>query len=187
VAKFADISLSLMGAIATVWLLYRYIESNLRREFQQERIVVLESGVTELPDTDGEKFCKWSQITIGCATEEPILNCEVSLKSFVRIRPDESKDLVEEPVHCNWSQRTERAITIFPGLPWKANLFSLLKGSPNIKLELDPPKITLKTEIQKHGTYRGVVVVTASGGVRKAEKAFQFEWRGYNNISLDLL
>src|SRR5262249_584885 len=45
-AKFAEVAISLTGAVAIVWLLFRYIEANLRREFLTDRQSLLdERGV----------------------------------------------------------------------------------------------------------------------------------------------
>jgi hypothetical protein len=41
-AKFAEVGISLVGVVAIVWLLFRYIGSNLRREFLTERQVLLD-------------------------------------------------------------------------------------------------------------------------------------------------
>jgi hypothetical protein len=152
----------------------------------QPKISVLDGSVNELPDTEGGGVCKWVQLKIGCATDEPLLSCEVFLKSIVRITSDvPSKELVEEPVHCNWSQRAERTIQINPGLPAKVNLFSFIKGT-QLKLEIDPPKLTLKRAIQTPRTYKGTVAIVADR-VRPQEKSFEFCWSDYDHLSLDLV
>lgn len=141
-------------------------------------------GVLQIPNTDGVPT-KWAQISIA-AKDRTLMNCEVRLKSVIRTRNGNSGELVEEHVHCNWSQHSGKKMTIRPGLPERANLFTLVKGLPGVFLQLEPQKVTLSDAIQTPGRFRGRIIVIADN-IPAQEQEFDFEWRDFERVTMELV
>jgi hypothetical protein len=174
--------------LAPVWIYDKLQEdlSSFKEKYAPKIRVFLNEttkGISESP-TLAAGLSKWVQLSVACATQSPLINCETRLKSLIRLK--DHKEFVEEHVHCFWSQRNEKTITVHPGLPECANLLSFYKGLPLVKLELDPQKLNLAEAIQYPGAYIGSVVVTADG-VQPKEQKFAFEWADYEHMELRLV
>ena len=66
---------------------------------------------------------KWIQFSVSCATDAPLVDCEAWLASIERLDGEEiGKQLVEESVHCGWSQLEKQKITLRPLLEQRVNL-----------------------------------------------------------------
>jgi hypothetical protein len=177
-------------------------ERELQRRFTPQITVFLDPdhhGVTEIPTEiqaappQIQVFpplrgpsSKWVQFSVSCATDAPLVDCEAWLTSVRRVDGDTiGPQLVEEHIHCHWSQREERKITLPPLLIQRANLFSLYENSQPLPIvpHTNPIKIRLRNAIQQPGSYRVEVLVTAQGAP-SFHASFTFEWRNFANVIL---
>jgi hypothetical protein len=140
-----------------------------------------------VPKQDGP-LSKWVQFQISCATDVPLVNCKAWLIS-VKALDAKAEELVKEEMRCGWSNYPQReldeipAITISPPVTQRANLFSMYEGLNGLELQVVPRKQRLGEGIQKTGSYRIQVAVTAEGA-SSVSKTFIFKWQGFNNVSL---
>jgi len=130
---------------------------------------------------------KWVQFIVAPVTAAPLVRCEAWVKQIERLNADNesSASLVEEPVRCEWSQRTEEErlrVTIPAGLSQRANLFFVSEEKGPIPL-MEPAKPTLATEITTSGRYRISVVVTADDAPPETA-SFLFECQSFRNVWL---
>jgi hypothetical protein len=143
----------------------------------------IDRGVREYPTANGSS-AKWVQFCVSCATETPLIACEAFLTSVTKIDGNEiGPELVEEHIHCNWSQlpESDRKITISPRITPYVNLFTLYDKS--VVPQTTPRKFRLGEAIQIPGRYQVGVVVTAEN-TTSAPATFVFEWRDFNNVNL---
>jgi hypothetical protein len=172
------------------------LDLELKRRFTPQIKVFLDpdfQGVTESPTeiqgnppTKGPSS-KWAQISVSCATDSPLVDCEAWLTS---VRKIDGKiigpQLVEEHIHCYWSQREhEKKITLPPLLVQRANLFALYENSQPLPIvpQTNPRKIRLKDAIQHPGSYQVEVLITAHGAP-SFPASFIFEWHNFTNVTL---
>lgn len=143
------------------------------------------NGVMEIPVSSEAIPGKWVQFSVSCATDAPLVDCEAWLTSVERLDDAGAvqKQLVEERVHCGWSQIDLRKITLKPLLEQRANLFSFDSRLSTPTPEVIPRKFTLQNEIKVPGRYHIKVVVTADNAP-SIPATFIFEWRDYNNVTL---
>jgi hypothetical protein len=144
-----------------------------------------DKGVREYPAVSGSS-AKWVQFCVSCATETPLIACEAFLTSVTKIDGDEiGSELVEEPIHCNWSQLSEsdRKITIPPRIIQYVNLFTVNNSPLYVVPQTTPKKLRLPEAIQVPGRYQIGVVVTAEN-TTSAPATFVFEWRDFNDVKL---
>jgi hypothetical protein len=141
-------------------------------------------GVLQIPNSAGIPT-KWAQISVGA--KKPLTNCEVRLLSLTRTRNGNSGELVEERVHCKWSQHSSLKINVKPNYPERINLFVLVKGHAGVitKEGLSPDKIRLHKEVQTPGRFHGRIVVFADE-TEPHEQTFEFEWRDFNTVTMAL-
>ena len=147
------------------------------------------NGVLEIPAVllckpGVEIKSKWVQFSIACATDAPLIDCEAWLTSVKRLDGEEiGQELVEERVHCRWSQIEEQKITLNPLLEQRVNLFSFRNTDPSPVPTVVPLKITLSRGIKVPGRFR-VKVVVAANGVPSVPATFSFNWRDFDNLTL---
>ena len=170
-------------------------ERELKRRFTQQITVFLDPdlhGVTENPTEIAAipprgPSSKWVQFSVSCATNAPLVDCEAWLTSVRKIDGNAvGPQLVEEHIHCHWSQREgEKKITLPPLLIQRANLFSLYENFQPTAIvpQTNPPKIRLRDAIQQPGVYRVEVLVTAQGAP-SFPASFIFEWRNFTDVTL---
>jgi hypothetical protein len=168
-------------------------ERELQRRFTPQITIFLDPdhhGViespTEIQATPSRKgpSSKWVQFSVSCATNAPLVDCEAWLTSVRKIEGDAvGPQLVEEHIHCQWSQREEKKITLPPLLIQRANLFSLYENSQPlpIMVHTNPVKYRLRDAIQQPGSYRVEVLVTAEGAP-SFPASFIFKWRNFTDV-----
>jgi hypothetical protein len=147
-------------------------------------------GVTEVPTRNtatgqAGPSSKWIQVSVAGATQAPIADCEAWLTSARRIDNGVlGAQLVEEHIHCHWSQREPvKEITLRPLVIQRANLFSVHQDPLVVKPETNPMKIRLLEAIQQPGQYQLQILVTAQGSPSIA-RTFIFEWRNFKEVFL---
>ena len=144
-----------------------------------------DKGVREYPTVNGSS-AKWVQFCVSCATDAALIDCEAFLTSVTKIDGDETgPELVEEHIHCNWSQLSEsdRKITIRPLITQYVNLLTLYDSPLSVVPQTSPIKFRLSEAIQTPGRYRVGVIVTAENTM-PVRSTFIFEWRDFNNVKL---
>lgn len=128
---------------------------------------------------------KWVQIIVMSATNAPLVNCEARLMRAERI--DENgvvTAILTEPLFCTWSNTSVSRMTIPPSVPHAANIFSARDGFTELYIETLPVKLEFRDEIQRPGTYRLKIGVSAQDCPTNV-KTFLFEWGGsYNSNSI---
>lgn len=186
----------LCGAPSRLYWSVRQENNDLKKEISElkERLVpkirvFLDSkdkGVREYPTTAGSS-AKWVQFCVSCATDTALTACEAFITSVTKIDGDEiGSELVEESIHCNWSQLPESdiKITIPPRVVRYVNLFTLYDGIPlSVVPQTTPLKLRLPEAIKIPGRYQVEVVVTAENTM-SAPAMFVFEWRDFNDVNL---
>ena len=132
----------------------------------------------------GRSLTKLVQFIVSPNTEAPLVRCEAWVTQIERVT-EPFAALVEDPLRCPWNQRSgeERLrVTIAAGLTQRANLFSVSEEEGLVPI-LEPPNITLASEITTSGQYRVSVLVTADGA-RAATASFIFECQHFRNVWL---
>jgi len=161
---------------------------NKLAEITAPRIRVLlvppENGVHSYPCTDGS-LSRYVQFTVTPAADTPLVDCEARLESVERLNPDGTlTELVEEHIHCKWSNYPLLKIDIRPKVQHRANLFFVNDRNENeLHVETAPMKIRLPTEIQTKGDYRVRVNVSAKDAPTYTA-SFLFHWGGFDDITL---
>jgi hypothetical protein len=146
----------------------------------------VETCIREQGKTPRMGWSKWVQVSVSCATEAALEECEVWMTGVERIaEASPGEKLLAEDARCKWSQYDSgRSISIRPLRTQRANLFSLYQGSPDLRVEADFVKFRLRDGIQQRGKYLVTLVASAQGDTRSELRSFIFEWHDYNNISL---
>ena len=132
------------------------------------------------PWVDGP-LSKWIQVTVRSETDAPLIDCEARLISVERISAgDRTENILDQPIWCRWDDTQEseqRRTTIPSGIAHGAMLFSAQANLSELRLEVIPPKLKLSEEIQKPGTYKLELRVTAKDAPTYPI-SFLFEWGG---------
>jgi hypothetical protein len=136
---------------------------------------------TTLPDGRPGQPEKWVQFIVCCATNAPLTDCEAWLTKVERLDGENPENLVPEQVRCDWSQLSDKKLTIPPLREQRVNLFVLSGGRVNPKVE--HIKIRLDQEMQRPGKYLVQVLVTAQNAP-SLPASFVFEWRNFGDVSL---
>jgi hypothetical protein len=144
------------------------------------RIGMDDGSVREYPTQRGPLKgppSKWAQIKISAMTDAPLTDCETLLTRVDRIREDGTLEPIEvDPIFCFWADLAATRTTIAPDIPRWANLFSAYEHSSQLELQVTPQKVNLAREIQKPGTYRLCISVTAQDA--RASRMYRFHWGG---------
>jgi hypothetical protein len=131
------------------------------------------------PPIDG--LSKWIQVTVCSETDAPLIDCEARLVGVERIESKgENQNLLDQPIWCRWDDVPEpeqRRTTIRPGINQGAMLFSAFENRKELMLEVIPAKLKLANEIQKPGTYKLELKVTAKDAP-SYPASFLLEWGG---------
>ncbi len=134
---------------------------------------------------------KWLQFEISCATEVPLVDCKAWLTSIKAIEGTTlGEELINEPMRCIWSnyripKEVEEIprVTIQPAVVLRACLLKVYDGENILYLTIVPSKARLNKGIQRAGSYRINVVVTAED-VPSASSAFIFKWADFNHVTV---
>ncbi len=145
----------------------------------------VETQITEAGKLPRMGLSKWVQVSVSCASQASLEDCEVWLIGVERVGGLSSGEkLLAEDARCKWSQyEQEKSISLQPLRTQRANLFSLYQDFPDLRIEADFIKFRLRDGIQKPGKYL-IKLVAFARGVQPEPRSFIFEWRDYNNISL---
>jgi hypothetical protein len=128
---------------------------------------------------------KWIQVCVSCATDAPLVDCEVWLAG-ARSMLGNGKfgpELVEEHINCLWSQIETIKTTIHPKRVQRINLFSFYEDGQPVRPWTQPLKITLTNAIQRPGEYQLDMIFTASGAPSE-ERSYILRWASFSDITL---
>ena len=145
----------------------------------------VETQINEAGKPPRMGLSKWVQVSISCATQAPLEDCEVWLIGVERAGgTSPGEKLLAEDARCKWSQyEQEKSISLQPLRTQRANLFSLYQDFPDLRVEADFIKFKLRDGIQKQGKYL-IKLVAIARGAPPEPRSLIFEWHDYNHISL---
>jgi hypothetical protein len=134
---------------------------------------------------------KWVQFQISSATEVSLHDCKAWLTSIKSIEGSRlGEELINEPVRCVWSNYSlakgpedVARVTVYPKVPLRACLFVVYDNDNILRLTTVPVKARLNEGIQRRGSYRIEVAVTAENAPSESSE-FIFDWTGFNHMTL---
>jgi hypothetical protein len=134
---------------------------------------------------------KWVQFQISCATEVSLPDCKAWLTSIKAIEGCSlGEELINEPVRCVWSNYSlakgleeVAPVTVYPKVPLRACLFVVYEGQNILQLTTVPLKARLNEGIQRRGSYRIEVAITAENAPSESG-IFIFDWTGFDHMTL---
>ena len=128
------------------------------------------------PLSNWVQFVVSSTTNAGLTANAGLIECEARLTKVEAKAEDGRFVLIEnEPALCCWSQALppdDVRTTIPPGVLQSANLFAVYQGSPDLLLQLRPTPVDLANRLQKPGTYRLHVTVTAKNVCRNQRGSY---------------